>query len=342
MPDFRLPSWIHASDRRNIPTHIALFLTTFLCTTWAGAFWTGIPPETTNIASIATALKTGLPFSISLLAFLGIHEFGHYFAARHHHLRATLPYFIPLPPQPFLLSIGTMGAVIRIKDPIGSRRILFDTGAAGPLAGFVVALSLLVYGFLQLPPSDFIYTIHPEYRAMGGIPPATPGTLFLGRSLLFILLESIIAPKGLPPMHELYHYPFLFAGWIGCFVTALNLLPIGQLDGGHIIFAMFGAEKHRKTASFFLLCITILGAPSFASDLLMILAPTVKLPMPEELLRLSWPGWVIWAFFMKRFIGARHPFTTEDRPLSTKQMVSGWICIAIFVLTFTPVPFGIF
>ncbi|NTU52573.1 MAG: site-2 protease family protein [Chlorobiaceae bacterium] len=340
MPDFPLTGR-GLPIGRNYPLHILLFIATLFCTTWAGAEWCGTPPEIKSTITLLNALKTGIPFSLSLMFFLSVHEFGHFFAAQRHRIATTLPYYIPLPPLPLLTSIGTLGAVIRIKERINSRRALFDTGAAGPLAGFVVAFGLLIYGFLHLPPVDFIYTIHPEYRATGGIPQATTGTLYLGKNLIFILLETLIAPKGLPPMTELYHYPYLFVGWLGCFVTALNLLPIGQLDGGHIIYAMFGAHAHQKIARFCLLCITILGAPSFTAALLVLLFPSVAISLPELMLRYSWPGWILWTLILRRFLGIRHPQAGSDRRLSPGRVVAGWLCIAIFILTFTPVPFGI-
>jgi membrane-associated protease RseP (regulator of RpoE activity) len=340
MPDFSSTGYRY-SDRRNYPRHLFLFLTTLLTTTWAGTFWIGKPPAIDSFEHFRAGLKAGLPFSLSLLAFLTVHEFGHFFATVRHGIRATLPYYIPVPPLPFLMSIGTMGAVIRIKEPIRSRRALFDIGVAGPMAGFAVALGLLVYGFTHLPSVDYIYSIHPEYRAVSGIPPAPPETLHLGKNLLFILLEKIIAPKNLPPMYELYHYPFLFAGWLGCFVTALNLLPVGQLDGGHVIYAMFGGDGHRKISKIFLTCITILGAPSFIIGLLPLIFPSLVIPAPELLLRWSWPGWIIWAIILRKFLGTRHPHAGSDRPLSVKRMIVGWGCIAVFILTFTPVPFAI-
>ena len=340
MPDFRYEE-PKLSTGNNIPLHLALFVATLFTTTWAGAIWTGVPPETESFTGFVAALQTGVPFALSLLGFLTVHEFGHFFATMRHGIRATLPYYIPLPPLPFLMSIGTLGAVIRMKEPILSRRALFDIGAAGPLAGFAVALGLLVYGFTHLPPAEYIYAIHPEYRAVGGIPPAPPETLHLGKNLLFLLLETIIAPKGLPPMYELYHYPYLFAGWLGCFVTALNLLPVGQLDGGHVIYAMFGGVGHRKISKLFLALITILGAPTFTIGLLSLIFPTLLIPAPELLLRWSWPGWIIWAFILRKFLGTSHPHAGSDRPLSKRRMIAGWLCITIFILTFTPVPFAI-
>jgi membrane-associated protease RseP (regulator of RpoE activity) len=325
----------------NYPLHILLFIITLLCTTWAGMIWINRAPDMASFSGFLSSMKEGIPYSFSLIAFLSVHEFGHFFATLHHRIKATLPFYIPLPPLPFLMSIGTMGALIRIKEPINSRKALFDTGASGPLAGFVVALGLLLFGFLHLPPAGYIFSIHPEYLATGGIPAPPPGTLYLGKNLLFILLETVIAPKGLPPMTEMYHYPFLFTGWLACFVTALNLLPVGQLDGGHVIYAMFGQERHRKIARLFLICITLLGMPSLIAELLPVLLPGNPVHIPELMLQWSWPGWILWAFILSRLIGTRHPQAGNDLPLSNRRMIAGWVCIAIFILTFTPVPFGI-
>ncbi|NTU57557.1 MAG: site-2 protease family protein [Chlorobiaceae bacterium] len=325
---------------RNYPLHILLFILTLFCTTWAGTIWIGRPPRFESILAFLGSLKDGIPYSFSLIAFLTVHEFGHFFAALRHRIRATLPYYIPLPPLPFLMSIGTMGAVINIKEPITSRKALFDTGASGPLAGFAVAFGLLLYGFLNLPPAGYIFSIHPEYLAEGVVPAAQPGTLYLGKNLIYMLFETVIAPKELPPMTEMYHYPFLFTGWLACFVTALNLLPVGQLDGGHVIYAMFGRQKHKKIAGLFLLFITVLGSPSFIEGLLPLIMPGSNLHVPELLLRWSWSGWLLWAFILSRLIGSRHPQAGNDLPLSARRMITGWLCIAIFILTFTPVPFG--
>ncbi len=316
---------------QNYPLHITLFLLTVLSTLWAGAFWGG--KET---------LVSGIPYSFCLLLFLSVHEFGHFFATLHHRVRATLPYYIPVPPLPFLLSLGTMGAVIKIKEKIPGTNALFDIGIAGPLSGFAVCTGLLVYGFLNLPPADFIYSIHPEYLTKGGIQAPLPqGALSLGKNLLWIVLEYFIAPKNLPPMTEMYHYPALFTGWLGSLVTALNLLPVGQLDGGHITYAMFGRKGHAKAARVFLLFIVLLGLPSFLELLLSLFKPDAVLFIPPVILQWSWSGWMLWAFILSRLIGINHPPTWHDHPLTTPRKLLGWIAIAIFFLTFTPVPFGI-
>lgn len=200
-------------------------------------------------------LDEGALFAILLLAFLGIHEFGHYFAAVSHKIKTSLPYFIPIP----FIAIGTLGAVIRIKEKINDTHKLFDVGVSGPVAGFVVSLIILIYGFATVPDADFVYNFPghepvKEYVAEHGTYPDEPippgegqGELIvLGETLLFSFIASFF--ENVPPMWELYHYPFLFAGWLGLFFTALNLTPIGQLDGGHILYSLIGFRRHQLVA----------------------------------------------------------------------------------------------
>ncbi len=197
----------------------------------------------------------GALFAALLLAFLGTHEFGHYFAAVYHNVKVTLPYFIPIP-----VGIGTLGAVIKIEERIRNTRKLFDIGISGPIAGFVVSLIILLYGFATLPGPEFIenFAGHEEVishiQETGTFPEEPPetspegATILMGNTLLFSFLASFF--DNVPPMYEMYHYPFLFAGWLGLFFTALNLTPIGQLDGGHILYSLLGYDKHKKVARF--------------------------------------------------------------------------------------------
>jgi membrane-associated protease RseP (regulator of RpoE activity) len=327
---------------QNYPLHTFLFLVTVITTLWAGASWSGHPVLFSPAFPFLNNLSSGTAYSFSLLLFLSVHEFGHFFAALYHRVHATLPYYIPLPPLPSLLSLGTMGAVIKIRDRIPGTNALFDIGIAGPISGFIVSVGLLLFGFMTLPPAEFIYTIHPEYQSSGGLLTLEPeGSLTLGKNLLWIILEKSIAPKNLPPMTEMYHYPFLFTGWLGSLVTALNLLPVGQLDGGHVIYAMFGKKGHTMAAKSFLIFITILGLPSLFELLLVLFKPASVSLIPELLRQWSWPGWLLWALILSRFIGLNHPPTGHDHPLSTPRKVFGWAAITIFVLTFTPVPFGL-
>ncbi|MCX6178510.1 MAG: site-2 protease family protein [Chlorobiales bacterium] len=327
---------------QNYPLHLTLFLLTVITTLWAGAFWGGHSVTFSSLPLFLSTLASGIPYSFCLLLFLSIHEFGHFFATLHHRVQATLPYYIPVPPLPLLLSLGTMGAVIKIKERISGTNALFDIGIAGPLSGFFVCAGLLIYGFLNLPPADFIYTIHPEFLMQGGLQtPAPEGSLCLGKNLLWMALEYIIAPKNLPPMTEMYHYPFLFTGWLGSLVTALNLLPVGQLDGGHITYTMFGRKGHEATAKAFLVFIIVLGSPAFLELLLSLIQPAAIALIPPILLHWSWSGWMLWAIILSRLIGVKHPQTWNDHPLATPRKIVGWIAIAIFVLTFTPVPFSV-
>ncbi|TLU87929.1 MAG: site-2 protease family protein [Chlorobium sp.] len=330
------------SARQNYPLHLGLFLLTVLTTLWAGAFWGGHLVTLASVPLLITSLASGAAYSASLLLFLSVHEFGHFFASLRHRVRATLPYYIPLPPLPFFLSLGTMGAVIKIKERIPETNALFDIGIWGPMSGFVVCVGLQVYGFLHLPPIDFIYTIHPEYLTQGGLlTPPPRGSLILGKNLLWIGLEYLFAPKNLPPMTEMYHYPFLFTGWLGSLVTALNLLPVGQLDGGHITYAMFGRNGHAKAARAFMIFITLLGFPALLELLLALIKPDAVSLIPPVMLHWSWPGWILWAFILSRFIKLSHPPTGYDHPLTTSRKLYGWAAIMVFFLTFTPVPFGV-
>lgn len=238
--------------------HGGLFLVTLITTTMAGAEWMFgrlfIPVEGMKTLGWPEFVA-GLQFSIPFLAILTVHEFGHYFTAKANRVRVTLPYYIPL----WLgigQSIGTMGAFIRIKDFINSRRKYFDIGIAGPLAGFVLALIVLWYGFTHLPPPEFIFTIHPEYKKWGldygkyayqNLPPG--GAIGLGDNLLFSFFKTYVAdPARVPHPYEMVHFPFVLAGYLSLFFTSLNLIPIGQLDGGHILYGLIGRDRFRWVA----------------------------------------------------------------------------------------------
>ncbi len=233
--------------------HSLLFIATFLCVTFVGIFWVG---HTANAETYWEMWPQGALFAVLLLAFLGTHEFGHYFAAVYHKVKVTLPYFIPIP-----IGIGTLGAVIKIEERIRDTKKLFDIGIAGPIAGFVVSLIILIYGFATLPGPEFIENFDGHDAIIAHIqetgafpdepldvpsPEEGAAVIVLGNTILFSFLASFF--DNVPPMYEMYHYPFLFAGWLGLFFTALNLTPIGQLDGGHILYSLIGFEKHKKVA----------------------------------------------------------------------------------------------
>ena len=249
--------------------HLGLFLLTFFTTTIAGVLWLNRDPfELSNF-------YLGIPYSASILFILACHEFGHYFASRYHHVNATLPYFLPFPPIPILLQLflnfGTFGAVIKTKSIVPSKKAMFDIGVAGPIAGFIASLLVLIYGFLHLPSKDFILSIHPDYNFSLNMSTSAQGVpLAFGNTLLFSGLRSLLTNPALqfvPPMSEIYHYPFLCAGWFGLFVTALNLIPMGQFDGGHLIYAMFG-KYHKRIAQTSFYALLALSAPSLSDALL--------------------------------------------------------------------------
>ena len=235
---------------------VVLFIITLITTTLAGA--EAITGHFFLLEKDDTALRfpedfwQGLKFSLPFLGILTFHEFGHYFTARYYKIKVSLPYYIPMWLSAITTSIGTMGAVIRIIGRTRSRKEYFDIGIAGPLAGFVVALGVLFYGFTHLPPVEYIFTIHPEYAKFGSNYSvevlrdikALNGQLVLGDNLLFKFFKTYVAnPALLPPNFEIMHYPFIWAGYLSLFFTALNLIPIGQLDGGHILYGLIGKRN---------------------------------------------------------------------------------------------------
>ena len=256
-------------------------------------------------------LVEGLPFAATLLGILAVHEFGHYFAARRWGVGATLPYFMPLP-YSFL---GTLGAVIRLQSPIPNKRALLDIGAAGPLAGLVVAIAACIVG---LPQSE---VVQPGYfdATLRGDP------IQLGAPLLFTWLSGWLLPAvGTDEM--LLLGPVAFAGWVGLFITAFNLLPVGQLDGGHIVYALFG-RWHRN-----------LGRATFAALLALgaygIFALVWDLPG-------GWLGWLLLAFMLTLF-GRRHPPPLNPYvPLNPWRRLVGALCLVVFALCFSPAPFSV-
>lgn len=270
---------------------LVLFVLTFLSTLWAGALQQGhINPFHPLI--IAKALA----FSFSLLAILGLHELGHYLYARRHHVEATLPYFIPAPTL-----IGTFGAVIRIRSPIPHRSALLQIGAAGPIFGFVVALVVGAVGILQ--------------SAAVPASPTQQSYLSVGDNLIFQILTRLLRPE-LSPDETLLLDPVAFAAWIGFLVTALNLIPIGQFDGGHIVYALF-PRYHRAISRLMQAALVGLG--------------------------FAWPGWWLWAAVSLLFFGVRRsmhqPTLEERRPLTKPEAAVGIFSLVIFVLCFIPVPF---
>ncbi|HEX8948700.1 MAG TPA: site-2 protease family protein [Dissulfurispiraceae bacterium] len=281
---------------RKIPyLHILLFAATFLSTLAAGALQQGI-----DVFKSPAGLIEGLPFAGTLMTILLCHELSHYIASKKHHTKATLPYFIPAPSL-----IGTFGAFIKMKSPIITRRALVDIGASGPIAGFIVSVAASIIGL-----------------SMSRIIPMPNAgeTLSLGDSLLFSFLSRTVL--GVTPAHyDVLLHPVAFAGWIGLFVTSLNLIPIGQLDGGHIAYAILG-ERHRYLSMTLVSVLAVLGISSFMGDS-------------------GWEGWLVWAVLML-ILGIKHPpVLTWEMPLDPKRRFIGVLSLVIFIITFIPAPFRI-
>lgn len=374
-------------EQKRIVFQVALFITTFITTTVAGAQWSYGRSVFAGDYSWQD-FYSGLAFSIPLLLILTVHEFGHYFMALYHKVKTSLPYYIPVPPLPFLpFNIGTMGAVIRLRSRPQSNIQTFDIGIAGPLAGFIVALFVLFYGFKTLPPQEYVFQFHPEYEQYGKdfadvvyAPDylSEQGPIIdvtIGGNLIFWIFEKTVAdPERVPNPHELMHYPVLLACYIALFVTCLNLLPIGQLDGGHVLYGLFGYKRHRLIARIFFIALIFyagLGLPYIdprlpqddlflgivgylifllvgfkglglsmkdtAMYVLLIFAAQFSLMVYLPGIK-GYEGWLLFAFIVGRFLGVDHPPSEIEQPLDPNRVLLGWIALAMFVLCFSPAP----
>lgn len=284
------------------------------------------PAETDLLKMLGTMIKNlpeGLPFAISLLAILTAHEFGHYFAGRLHHTRVTLPYFIPFPFSAF----GTMGAFIQMKDTPRNRNHLLDIGLAGPVAGFIVAIPVLLLGL--------------SLSKVGPIPTSFPqgqGIQLEGNSIIYLLLKYITFGKLLPEPANMGNlpafiywakyfftgqpiplggvdvmlHPIAWAGWAGILVTSLNLIPAGQLDGGHIFYVLFDRIWARRLLPVIILILAVLG--------------------------IFWNGWWLWVVLILVFGRAYAEPLDQITPLDNKRKVMGVLALILFLLVLTPVP----
>jgi membrane-associated protease RseP (regulator of RpoE activity) len=314
-------------------TPILLFALTAATTTLAGAAYSG--------AGLSQWWR-GLPFSVPLLAILLTHELGHYLAARRHGVDVSPPYFIPLPP---MLGIGTLGAVIRIREPIASRNALMQIGAAGPLSGFVVALGVLIVG-IHLSPVETL------------APANASGLLTEGNSVLYAGLKFLVHGEFLPGANrDLMMHPMAFAGWIGLFITMINLIPVGQLDGGHVAFAWAG-DRYRRSSGRVHALLPLFGLVVFTwvfLDELAVLRDralamalegggTVGAVAWDEALTTGFGAampWFMWPFLLwllQRLSGGdAHPPVGEDL-LTPASRRAAWAVALLFLLIFMPVP----
>ncbi|WP_437679504.1 site-2 protease family protein [Sorangium sp. So ce131] len=298
--------------------NLALFCLTVVSVFIAGTLWAPIATQDDSLLSFVKALPQAWPFAVPFLSILLAHEFGHYFAARAHGVEASLPYFIPLP---VVSPLGTMGAVISMKGTIKSRNALLDIGASGPLAGLAVAIPVLFVGLMQS-----------EVHATSG--PA----LQEGRSLLYLLLRRV-AVGPIPEGHDVFLGPAAMAGWAGLLITAFNLFPVGQLDGGHVAYALFGKRQDRYSrAAHFLMLALFLGNVAYftrhfrAEGLPGALSAAVANGMP-------WLTWFGVVYLMLRVGGREHP-PTEPGELSPGRRAIAVVTLIFFVLLLMPTPFG--
>jgi len=310
-------------SRRELLKHSVLFLLTFITTTFAGivlaAQETSVPEPTTAgwlgyvlyvpeyyrriVAGLVWQamanpglLKSGLIFSTALLTILTAHEMGHYLACRYYGVRATLPFFIPAPP---LFLAGTFGAFIKMKSPIPSRRALFDIGLAGPLAGFVALLPVALAGLLTL---------------QTGTPLSGDGVIVFNDPLLFQMIAKLTGTS----LTDASPNPFYMAAWIGLLVTSLNLMPVGQLDGGHGTFAVFGGRAHK-----------VIGQLAFVTVAVM------------SVLGFIWhgsPSGFLYTVLLAVMLRVRHPAPEEIEPLGRGRTIVAIITLVVFALSFVPFP----
>jgi membrane-associated protease RseP (regulator of RpoE activity) len=304
-PESPFPPLSNESERtfrrsRQVVLPVGLFLLTLVTTTLAGAdmmylfrhdlAYTIEGERYLIILQNPTLIADGLIFSIPLLLILFAHEMGHFLACEYYQVDATYPYFIPFPTP-----IGTMGAFIRIRAPIYSRRALFDIAIAGPIAGFLVLLPVLITGIS-------LSKVHSNL--------AMQSDLVFGNPEIIRLLTVFLFPNV--PMDDIYLHPCARAAWVGLLATALNLLPIGQLDGGHLIYALTGEFSRLlyRIAWFGVLCLAAF---------------------------FSWRTWLVWAVLLL-FLGMRHPAIYDSTPLGTGRLLLSAFALVMFLLSFSPIP----
>jgi membrane-associated protease RseP (regulator of RpoE activity) len=304
--------------------NVALFAATVVTTFYSGAFWLspvadGVQTPSDLLARAPDLLREGLRFSASILGILLVHEMAHYVTARRHGVDASLPYFIPVPSI-----FGTLGAVIRMRSAIPSRAATLDIGASGPLAGFLVAIPLLLWGLAHSEVQalgEAVAQAHPAtspaamlWRVLHGeaaLPAASAYTIF-GDSLV-MRAAQLVALGPLPAGSEVVIHPVGLAAWVGLLVTALNLLPIGQLDGGHVAYALLGPRRARvagRVASWGL----------FAAGLFLSLS------------------WLVWWGLTRFVVGFGHPPALDQGPLGPGRIAVALLAVAVLVVTFVPVP----
>lgn len=308
--------------------NVILFVLTVFSVMLAGTFLAGETPEGPVSADFGSQILfwlkyifSGWPFALAMLGILVAHEFGHYLVSRYHKTPATLPYFIPFPFSP----LGTMGAAILMKGIPKNKRILFDIGVAGPLAGMLIAIPVLFLGLsmstlssIEPSPNSFIegnslMYLFAKYAVFGKFLPEPASFGGMSPFLYWIRYFFTGQPSPIGGM-DVFIHPVAFAGWAGLLVTALNLVPAGTLDGGHVVYSLFG-DKARKAFPYLIAIMAVLG--------------------------FFWSGWWLWAFLLF-WLGRVNAETLDQiTPLDSKRRLVALLVIVLFVLVFTPVPFSL-
>lgn len=313
-----LPENPYSSGR--LLLHLTLFAITVATTLWVGATYNPEAFEDLASPNLLHVIRAGLPYSITLMAILLCHEMGHFIAGRIHRVKLSLPYFIPIP-----FALGTMGAIIAMP-PLESRKKLLDVGAAGPLSGLVISTVTMIIG-LKLS----------EVSNMGDL---APGTIVFqeGQSLYYMLLKWLVLGP-MPQGHDVMLHPVAWASWIGFLVTMLNLLPVGQLDGGHIAYALLGERQNRISAR---LHLGLVGLGLAVSGYYGITAWLGGLSndqiWSQAQTGLSWFVWALVLYIIRRLGRGYHPPAPDPTPLGPGRITVGVGCIIMFVLLFMPVP----
>jgi len=302
---------------KSVPwTNVLLFIATLLTTFWAGITY-GPPLPSPTVLDL---LLKGAMYALPLLAILLCHEMGHYLTARRHGVKVSLPFFLPVPSFEGGLNVGTLGAIIRMRSKPPTPSALLEIGAAGPLAGMAVAVPLLIVGLWLSP-----------------VLPFPKGGIVEGDSILYLLLKRIVAGP-IPEGYDVILHPIAWASWIGLFVTMINLFPVGQLDGGHIVFALFTPRQYRIISNTgHTLCLVLFLAIGWYYGTRAIEAGLpAEAVIAEYLAGLNWLVWALLLLVLRR-IGRGHPPVGEGR-LSRKHKILGFATLILFVLIFMPVP----